>query len=97
MGGLGEHLAKQILEEFTRGHKQKIYYYLPTQNFVAYGVSDANYQLYMPSPYTYILGYLEHAVQTYFHEDTNLEINQFLQLICRNHDGQHIEPKLGQI
>ena len=52
-GGLGGPWHKQILEEFTRGHIQKIYCYLPTQNFVASGVSDAKYQLYMPSPYTY--------------------------------------------
>ena len=28
----------------------------------------------------YLLSYLEHAVQTYLHEATNLEINKFLQL-----------------
>ena len=76
VGGLVGHLHKQILEEFTRGPKQKLYYYLPTQNFVASGVSDAKYQLYMPSPYTYLLSYLEHAVQTHLYEDTNLEINK---------------------
>jgi hypothetical protein len=34
----------------------------------------------MPSPYTYLVSYLEHAVQTHLHDDTNLEIKKFLQL-----------------
>ena len=58
MSGLGGHLHKQILEELTREPKQKIYYYLPTQNFIASGASDAKYQLYMPSPYTYLGKYV---------------------------------------
>ena len=71
LGGLGGHWHKQILEEFTRGYIQKIYYYLPTQNFVASGVSDAKYQLYMPSPYTntYLAMYSMQYKHTYLHED----------------------------
>ena len=53
LGGLNGHLPNQILEEYKRGHKHKIYY-LPTQNFVASGASDAKYQFYMPSPYSYL-------------------------------------------